>query len=51
MLRQQALRARLAKTNMSEWARLQTLKQAGRVGVALDDEQEDELRELLARYA
>jgi chromosome segregation ATPase len=50
VLRQQAVRARLAKTDMSVWARLQTLKQAERLGVDLDDDQVEELDELRERY-
>ena len=50
VLRQQAVRARLAKTDMSAWSRLQTLKQAERLGVELDDDQVEELDELRERY-
>lgn len=50
VLRQQALRARLAKTDMSAWARLQTLREAERLGVELDDDQLEELEDLRERY-
>lgn len=42
---EQALRARLAKTDMTPWARLRTLQQAGEYGL-LDRRLQAELREL-----
>lgn len=50
VLRTQALRARLAKTDMRPRARLETLKEAARAGVELSREQRAELRELRDRY-
>lgn len=50
VLRKQALRARLAKTDMSPRARLRTLRHASRAGIELNREQQAELRALKDRY-
>ena len=46
VLRGQALRARLGKTDMNPWARLRTLRQADEHGVDLNRRQREELNEL-----
>ena len=50
VLRKQAMRARLAKTDMSPRARLRTLRHAARAGIELDSRQQAELRALKDRY-
>lgn len=50
VLKTQALRARLGKTNMSPWSRMQTLQSAEKAGIELDGEQLEELMDLQLRY-
>lgn len=50
VLQKQALRARLGKTDMSPWSRMQTLQQADNAGIELSGDQFDELVDLQLRY-
>jgi hypothetical protein len=50
VLKTQALRARLGKTNMSPWSRMQRLQSAEKAGIELDGEQLEELMDLQLRY-
>jgi len=50
VLKQQVLRARLGKTDMSPWSRMQTLQQADNAGIELSGDQFEELMDLQLRY-